>query len=81
LTFVITDACTLCYDCVETCPADCFHEAENMLVINPNTCNDCANCELECEHEAILPDTDVDADDWIELNAKLTLTSPQRLPE
>lgn len=81
MTFVVTDQCTLCYDCVESCPADCFHEGESMLAINPEECSDCGNCELDCEHGAILPDTDADADAWVPLNAQLVKTSPQRLPE
>ena len=29
------------HDRVEVCPVDCFHEGENMLVINPDECIDC----------------------------------------
>ncbi|MEH6473568.1 MAG: ferredoxin family protein [Halopseudomonas sp.] len=81
MTFVVTDDCTLCYDCVESCPADCFHEGASMLAINPEECSDCGNCELDCEHGAILPDSDADADDWVPINAEMVKTSPQRLPE
>ncbi len=81
MTFVVTDECTLCYDCVESCPADCFHEGASMLAINPEECSDCGNCELECETGAILPDSDSDADSWVPINAALVKSSPQRLPE
>lgn len=72
MTFVVIDACIRCKytDCVEVCPVDCFYEGENMLVINPDECIDCGVCEPECPIEAILPDTDEKADDWVEFNAK-----------
>ena len=72
MTFVVTDLCIKCKytDCVEVCPVDCFYEGENMLVIHPDECIDCGVCEPECPIEAILPDTDTKADDWLELNRK-----------
>lgn len=72
MTFVVTDACIRCKytDCVEVCPVDCFYEGENMLVIHPDECIDCGVCEPECPIEAILPDTDDKAEDWLELNRK-----------
>lgn len=70
MTFVVTDVCIKCKytDCVEVCPVDCFYEGENMLVINPDECIDCGVCEPECPIEAIKPDTDPEADKWLELN-------------
>lgn len=70
MTFVVTDACIRCKytDCVEVCPVDCFYEGENMLVIHPDECIDCGVCEPECPIEAILPDTDENAEKWLELN-------------
>jgi len=72
MTFVVTEDCIRCKytDCVEVCPVDCFYEGENMLVISPEECIDCGVCEPECPLEAILPDTDNDAEKWIELNTK-----------
>lgn len=72
MTFVVTDACIRCKytDCVEVCPVDCFYEGENMLVISPDECIDCGVCEPECPIEAILPDTDENAERWIEVNRK-----------
>ena len=35
-------------DCVGVCPADCFYEGENMLVIHPDECIDCGVCVPEC---------------------------------
>ena len=70
MTYVVTEACIKCkyMDCVEVCPVDCFYEGENMLVINPDECIDCGVCEPECPAEAILPDTEGEAEKWLELN-------------
>jgi len=47
VTFIVKDACVKCkhMDCVSVCPTDCFHEGENMLVINPEPCIDCKNIQ------------------------------------
>lgn len=70
MTYVVTEACIRCKytDCVSVCPVDCFHEGEHMLVIDPEVCIDCGVCEPECPAEAILPDTDPQANEWLELN-------------
>jgi ferredoxin len=70
MTFVVTEDCIKCKytDCVEVCPVDCFYEGENMLVINPDECIDCGVCEPECPIEAILPDIDPNAHQWLEVN-------------
>ncbi|HNP36844.1 MAG TPA: ferredoxin family protein [Woeseiaceae bacterium] len=55
MTFVVSEKCIKCKltDCVEVCPVDCFHEGENMLVIDPDECIDCTLCEPECPIGAI----------------------------
>ena len=70
MTYVVNEACIKCKhtDCVEVCPVDCFYEGENMLVINPDECIDCGVCEPECPVDAILPDTEPEAEKWLELN-------------
>ncbi len=72
MTFVVTDGCINCKykDCIEVCPVDCFYEGENMVVIQPDECIDCAVCEPECPVDAIKPDTIDNADFWVELNMK-----------
>ena len=72
MTYVVTEDCIRCkyQDCVEVCPVDCFYEGPNMLVIHPDECIDCGVCEPECPAEAILSDTDPEADNWLELNTK-----------
>ena len=69
MTYVVLEECIKCkyMDCVDVCPVECFHEGENMLVIDPDGCIDCGVCEPECPAEAILPDTMV-AEKWIRLN-------------
>jgi len=57
-------------DCVEVCPVDCFYEGENFLVIKPDECIDCGVCEPECPVDAIKPDTDEGASEWVTINTK-----------
>jgi len=78
MTFVVTDDCINCKykDCIEVCPVDCFYEGENMVVIHPDECIDCAVCEPECPVDAIQPDTCDRADFWIELNRKYAQVWP-----
>ena len=70
MTYIVNDKCIGCKftDCVEVCPVDCFYEGENTLVINPDECIDCGVCEPECPAEAILPDTENGAADWVQFN-------------
>ena len=72
MTYIVNENCIKCKytDCVEVCPVDCFYEGENMLVIHPDECIDCGVCEPECPAEAILPDTEPGAEDWVEHNRK-----------
>ena len=70
MTFVVTEKCIKCkyQDCVEVCPVDCFYEGATMLVIHPDECIDCGVCEPECPIEAILPDTEKEAEAWLGVN-------------
>ncbi|MEM8743181.1 MAG: ferredoxin FdxA [Pseudomonadota bacterium] len=78
MTFVVTEACIRCKytDCVEVCPVDCFYEGENMLVIAPDECIDCGVCEPECPAEAIIADTEPEAEQWVQLNTKYAALWP-----
>ena len=78
MTYLVTEACIKCkyMDCIEVCPVDCFYEGTNMLVIHPDECIDCGVCEPECPPEAIVPDTDPQADAWYELNREYSESWP-----
>ena len=78
MTYVVNDNCIKCKytDCVEVCPVDCFYEGVNMLVIHPDECIDCGVCEPECPAEAIVPDSDDKATDWVEMNREFANAWP-----
>jgi ferredoxin len=78
MTYVVTEACIRCkyMDCVEVCPVDCFYEGENMLVIHPDECIDCGVCEPECPVDAIIPDSEGEAERWLELNRQYAASWP-----
>jgi ferredoxin len=61
---------------VEVCPVDCFYVGANMLVIHPDECIDCGVCEPECPAEEIIPDTDGEAEKWLELNREYSVKWP-----
>ena len=71
---VVCEPCIKCKytDCVEVCPVGCFHEGENMLVIDPDECIDCGVCIDECPTSAICSEEEVPEawQEFIELNAK-----------
>ena len=78
MTYVVTENCIKCkyQECVEVCPVDCFYEGENFLVIHPDECIDCGVCEPECPAEAIIPDTEPNLDNWLEINRKFAEVWP-----
>jgi ferredoxin len=78
MTYVVTESCIRCkyMDCVEVCPVDCFYEGENMLVIHPDECIDCGVCEPECPVDAIIPDSEQEAERWVELNREYAASWP-----
>ena len=78
MTYVVVEGCIKCkyMDCVEVCPVDCFYEGENMLVIHPDECIDCGVCEPECPAEAIIPDSESAAAQWVEVNREYAVSWP-----
>ena len=56
MTYIIAEPCIDIKDrsCVDVCPVDCIHEANRILVIEPEECIDCGECETECQVEEIL---------------------------
>lgn len=81
MAFVVTEPCFGCKytDCVVVCPVDCFHEGEQMLFIDPESCIDCQQCAAECPVEAILFEDDVPEGqrEYIQLNREMSLVCPQ----
>ena len=78
MTYIVNESCVKCKytDCVEVCPVDCFHEGNNLLVINPEVCIDCGVCVEECPAQAILSDTDLKSLGWIDFNNKYSKIWP-----
>jgi NAD-dependent dihydropyrimidine dehydrogenase PreA subunit len=58
MTYIVAQPCIDLKDrsCVDVCPVDCIHEADRILVIDPEECIDCGACEPECPVEAIFPE-------------------------
>ena len=61
MTYVIGEPCIDIKDksCIDVCPVDCIHEANRMLVIDPEECIDCGACEPECPWQAIFEEVAV----------------------
>lgn len=80
MAFVVTQPCFGCKytDCVAVCPADCFHEGDQMLYIDPEPCIDCGACEPECPVGAIYYEDDVPVEwkEFIPLNREMAAITP-----
>ncbi|NND99429.1 MAG: ferredoxin family protein [Pirellulaceae bacterium] len=80
---VVTSPCIGCKhaDCVVVCPAECFHEDDQMLYIDPDDCVDCFACAAECPEEAIFELSEVPEveQEWIGINAARAPGLPLRL--
>ncbi len=76
---VITEDCIRCkyMECVTVCPVDCFHEGENMLVIDPGACIDCGVCASACPVEAIVSDWEAGDGEWTAINAEYARKWPK----
>ena len=53
MAYVISDECTMCGSCVETCPSEAISEGDPKYVIDPDLCIDCASCVDACPVQAI----------------------------
>ena len=80
MAYVVTAPCFGCKytDCVVACPAECFHEGDQMLYIDPGPCIDCDACRAECPVEAIFHEDDVPEEwsDFVQLNAEMAAKMP-----
>ena len=54
MAYVITDKCTACGTCVETCPVEAISEGDPIYTIDQETCVDCGQCVDACPAEAIV---------------------------
>ncbi len=52
--FEITDKCTACGTCKESCPTEAIAEGDPKFVIDADTCVDCGVCVDTCTAEAIV---------------------------
>jgi NAD-dependent dihydropyrimidine dehydrogenase PreA subunit len=63
MTYIVTETCVDLKDksCIEVCPVDCIHEAEEdrMVYIDPDECIDCGACVDPCPVDAIYAEEDV----------------------
>ena len=66
---VVNDACQLCLACIDVCPVDAFHQGENQVVVDPDTCIDCGICIAGCPKDAITTVEDAD-EKWVKFNAE-----------
>lgn len=80
MAFVVTAPCHGCKhtDCVAACPTDSFHEGDQMLFIDPESCIDCDQCASVCPTEAIFHEDNVPAEwrEFIALNREMSAVSP-----
>jgi ferredoxin len=78
--YVVAEACIRCKytDCVVACPVDCFHESEEMLVIDPDECINCNACVPACPVNAITHEDEVPEDQlaFTAYNAKMSKLWP-----
>jgi len=74
MTYIISEPCIDIKDrsCVDVCPVDCIHEADRILVIDPEECIDCGACVPACPVAAIYESIDATPShqqDLVEANA------------
>jgi len=53
--FTITDACTACEQCLDTCPVDAIEPGTPVFVIDETLCCDFEECVVVCPEDAIIP--------------------------
>ena len=70
MAYVVTDACTKDFVCVDECPSaaispakgDPAAETVSQVYINPDECIDCGSCAPVCPSGAIFPADELPAD-------------------
>ncbi len=54
MAYKITDDCTACGSCVDSCPSEAIKAGEEKYNINADECIDCGSCEEACPVSAIV---------------------------
>lgn len=54
--YKITDECTACGSCMESCPSEAISEGESQYKIAADLCIDCGSCVDTCPTGAIIED-------------------------
>jgi ferredoxin len=54
MAYKITDDCTMCGACKDSCPAEAISEGDPKFVIDPDLCIDCGACVDTCPVGAIV---------------------------
>ena len=57
--YVINDECIMCDICVGECPQNAITPSDPIYIIDPDICDDCADCAEICPVEACLPDEEM----------------------
>lgn len=52
--YKITDECTACGSCTESCPSEAIKEGEDKYTIEADLCIDCGVCVETCPVSAIM---------------------------
>ncbi len=53
MAYKITEGCTACGTCKESCPADAIKEGAEKYTIDADACIDCGSCVDNCPVSAI----------------------------
>jgi len=56
MTYIITDKCVSCGDCVDECPVEAISEGDDKYVVDADTCVDCGTCAEVCPVDAPVPE-------------------------
>ena len=54
MAYKITDECTACGSCMDSCPSDAINEGDEKFTIDEELCIDCGSCVEVCPVNAII---------------------------
>lgn len=54
MAYKITDKCTACGSCADSCPAEAIKQGEKQYSIDADACIDCGSCVDTCPVTAIV---------------------------